>query len=186
MKKGSIMKNNIINHISLSFDAISENEAFARMTVAFFMAQLNPTIDQVEDVKTAVSEAVTNAIIHGYEVIEDEAFIQHELCTHECIDKPQNHEIPETETNMKNSTNNSTKNQVHMKCKYQGRELYVEISDDGVGIQDVEKAMEPLYTSKPQLDRSGMGFSFMEAFMDALTVTSEPGHGTTVKMKKVL
>ena len=190
MKKGSIMKNNIINHISLSFDAISENEAFARMTVAFFMAQLNPTIDQVEDVKTAVSEAVTNAIIHGYEVIEDEAFIQHELCTHECIDKPQNHEIPETETNMKNSTNNSinnsTKNQVHMKCKYQGRELYVEISDDGVGIQDVEKAMEPLYTSKPQLDRSGMGFSFMEAFMDELAVTSELGHGTTVKMKKVL
>lgn len=180
------MKNNIINHISLSFDAISENEAFARMTVAFFMAQLNPTIDQVEDVKTAVSEAVTNAIIHGYKVIEDEAFIQHELCTHECIDKPQNHEIPETETNMKNSTNNSTKNQVHMKCKYQGRELYVEISDDGVGIQDVEKAMEPLYTSKPQLDRSGMGFSFMEAFMDELAVTSEPGHGTTVKMKKVL
>ena len=65
------MKNNIINHISLSFDAISENEAFARMTVAFFMAQLNPTIDQVEDVKTAVSEAVTNAIIHGYEVFEE-------------------------------------------------------------------------------------------------------------------
>ena len=96
------MKNNIINHISLSFDAISENEAFARMTVAFFMAQLNPTIDQVEDVKTAVSEAVTNAIIHGYEVFEDEAAIQHELCTHECIDKPKNHEIHETETNRKN------------------------------------------------------------------------------------
>lgn len=180
------MKNNIINHISLSFDAISENEAFARMTVAFFMAQLNPTIDQVEDVKTAVSEAVTNAIIHGYEVFEDEAVIQHELCTHECIDKPQNHEIHETETNMKNSINNSTKKQVHMKCKYHGRELYVEISDDGVGIKDVAKAMEPLYTSKPQLDRSGMGFSFMEAFMDELTVKSEPGHGTTVKMKKVL
>lgn len=73
-----------------------------------------------------------------------------------------------------------------MKCKYHGRELYVEISDDGVGIKNVAKAMEPLYTSKPQLDRSGMGFSFMEAFMDELTVTSEPGHGTTVKMKKVL
>ena len=73
-----------------------------------------------------------------------------------------------------------------MKCKYHGRELYVEISDDGVGIKDVAKAMEPLYTSKPQLDRSGMGFSFMEAFMDELTVTSKPGHGTTVKMKKVL
>lgn len=71
-----------------------------------------------------------------------------------------------------------------MNCSYIGRELYIEISDSGVGIQDVAKAMEPLYTSKPQLDRSGMGFSFMEAFMDALTVTSEPGHGTTVKMKK--
>ncbi|WP_443753769.1 ATP-binding protein [Agathobacter rectalis] len=91
-----------------------------------------------------------------------------------------------TKNSINNSINNSTKNQVHMKCKYQGRELYVEISDDGVGIQDVEKAMEPLYTSKPQLDRSGMGFSFMEAFMDELAVTSEPGHGTTVKMKKVL
>ena len=73
-----------------------------------------------------------------------------------------------------------------MNCSYIGRVLYIEISDSGVGIQDVAKAMEPLYTSKPQLDRSGMGFSFMEAFMDALTVTSEPGYGTTVKMKKVL
>ena len=76
--------------------------------------------------------------------------------------------------------------QVHMECSYMDRELYIEISDNGVGIQDVARAMEPLYTSKPQLDRSGMGFSFMEAFMDALTVTSEPGHGTTVKMKKIL
>ncbi len=75
--------------------------------------------------KTAVSEAVTNAIIHGYEVFEDEAVIQHELCTHECIDKPQNHEIHETETNMKTSINNSTKKQVHMKCKYHGRERYM-------------------------------------------------------------
>ena len=128
------------NHISLSFDAISENEAFARMTAAMFMAQLNPTLDDVEDVKTAVSEAA-----------------EEKSCP-----------------------------QVHMNCSYIGRELYIEISDSGVGIQDVAKAMEPLYTSKPQLDRSGMGFSFMEAFMDALTVTSEPGHGTTVKMKKVL
>ena len=144
------------NHISLSFDAISENEAFARMTAAMFMAQLNPTLDDVEDVKTAVSEAVTNAIIHGYEMGDD------------------------------NISSNQADHQVHMNCSYIGRELYIEISDSGVGIQDVAKAMEPLYTSKPQLDRSGMGFSFMEAFMDALTVTSEPGHGTTVKMKKIL
>ena len=148
------------NHISLSFDAISENEAFARMTAAMFMAQLNPTLDDVEDVKTAVSEAVTNAIIHGYEKGDDN--ISSGQAEHQAAEEK------------------------HMNCSYIGRELYIEISDSGVGIQDVAKAMEPLYTSKPQLDRSGMGFSFMEAFMDALTVTSEPGHGTTVKMKKVL
>lgn len=153
------------NHISLSFDAISENEAFARMTVAMFMAQLNPTLDDVEDVKTAVSEAVTNAIIHGYEMGDDN--------------------ISSGQTDHQAAEEKSCP-QVHMECSYMGRELYIEISDKGVGIQDVAKAMEPLYTSKPQLDRSGMGFSFMEAFMDALTVTSEPGHGTTVKMKKVL
>ena len=139
------------NHISLSFDAISENEAFARMTAAMFMAQLNPTLDDVEDVKTAVSEAVTNAIIHGYEMGDDN--ISSNQADHQAAEEKS---CP----------------QVHMNCSYIGRELY--------------KAMEPLYTSKPQLDRSGMGFSFMEAFMDALTVTSEPGHGTTVKMKKVL
>lgn len=149
------------NHVSLSFDAISENEAFARMTAAMFMAQLNPTLDDVEDVKTAVSEAVTNAIIHGYEMGDDNISSSQAAEEKSCP-------------------------QVHMNCSYIGRELYIEISDSGVGIQDVAKAMEPLYTSKPQLDRSGMGFSFMEAFMDALTVTSEPGHGTTVKMKKVL
>ena len=163
------------NHISLSFDAISENEAFARMTAAMFMAQLNPTLDDVEDVKTAVSEAVTNAIIHGYEKGDDN--ISSGQAEHQAAEEKS---CP----------------QVHMNCSYIGRELYIEISDSGVGIQDVAKAMEPLYTtkpeqeplytSKPQLDRSGMGFSFMEAFMDALTVTSEPGHGTTVKMKKVL
>lgn len=152
------------NHISLSFDAISENEAFARMTAAMFMAQLNPTLDDVEDVKTAVSEAVTNAIIHGYEMGDDN------IASCQADKEAEEKSCP----------------QVHMECRYMGRELYIEISDKGVGIQDVAKAMEPLYTSKPQLDRSGMGFSFMEAFMDALTVTSEPGHGTTVKMKKVL
>ena len=119
----------------------------------------------MEDVKTAVSEAVTNAIIHGYEMGDDN------------ISSGQADHQPAEEKSCP---------QVHMNCSYIGRELYIEISDSGVGIQDVAKAMEPLYTSKPQLDRSGMGFSFMEAFMDALTVTSEPGHGTTVKMKKVL
>ena len=131
------------NHISLSFDAISENEAFARMTAAMFMAQLNPTLDDVEDVKTAVSEAVTNAIIHGYEMGDDN--ISSNQADHQAAEEKS---CP----------------QVHMNCSYIGRELYIEISDSGVGIQDVAKAMEPLYTSKPQLDRSGMGFSFILYF----------------------
>ena len=160
------------NHISLSFDAISENEAFARMTAAMFMAQLNPTLDDVEDVKTAVSEAVTNAIIHGYEMGDDN--------------------IPSGQADHQAAEEKSCP-QVHMNCSYIGRELYIEISDSGVGIkqEDLPYIFDRLFSrenvrDKPQLDISGMGFSFMEAFMDALTVTSEPGHGTTVKMKKVL
>ena len=106
------------NHISLSFDAISENEAFARMTAAMFMAQLNPTLDDVEDVKTAVSEAVTNAIIHGYEMGDDN--ISSGQADHQAAEEKS---CP----------------QVHMNCSYIGRELYIEISDSGVGIQDVAK-----------------------------------------------
>ena len=135
------------NHISLSFDAISENEAFARMTAAMFMAQLNPTLDDVEDVKTAVSEAVTNAIIHGYE--EKEGMVE-----------------------------------IH--CVLLDRLLHIEIKDNGKGIPDVEKAKQPFYTTKPECERSGMGFAFMEAFMDELQVESEVGRGTTVHMKKII
>lgn len=158
------MDNIMTNHVSLDFDAISENEAFARMAVALFMAELNPTLGQIDDVKTAVSEAVTNAIIHGYErYTEDEKTDEHKLCGQETI-------IP----------------QVHMECSYTDRCLTVTITDDGVGIKDVKKALEPLYTSKPELERSGMGFSFMEAFMDELSVTSTLGQGTCVRMKKML
>lgn len=158
------MDNIMTNHVSLDFDAISENEAFARMAVALFMAELNPTLGQIDDVKTAVSEAVTNAIIHGYErCTEDEKMDEHKLCGQETT-------IP----------------QVHMECSYTDRCLTVTITDDGVGIKDVKKALEPLYTSKPELERSGMGFSFMEAFMDELSVTSTLGQGTCVRMKKML
>ena len=140
----------INNHMELSFDAISVNEAFSRTAVAMFMAQLDPTLEQIDDVKTAVSEAVTNAIIHGYN--EDE---------------------PEK--------------QVKMKCMYdENRILTIKISDEGIGIKNIEKAMQPLYTSKPQMERSGMGFSFMQAFMDSLVVESECGRGTTVTMTKKL
>ena len=140
----------INNHMELSFDAVSVNEAFSRTAVAMFMAQLDPTLEQIDDVKTAVSEAVTNAIIHGYN--EDE---------------------PEK--------------QVKRKCMYdENRILTIKIIDEGIGIKNIDKAMQPLYTSKPQMERSGMGFSFMQAFMDSLVVESECGRGTTVTMTKKL
>ena len=139
--------NGMTNEMNLEFDSRSANEAFARVTVASFMTQLNPTLEEVSDVKTAVSEAVTNAIIHGYE----------------------NHV-----------------NKVRIYAGIEGRTLHLEISDRGVGIPDVKKAMEPLYTTRPELERSGMGFSFMEAFMDEVQVESEPGKGTIVRMKKII
>lgn len=140
----------INNHMELSFDAVSVNEAFSRTAVAMFMAQLDPTLEQIDDVKTAVSEAVTNAIIHGYN--EDES-----------------------------------EKQVKMKCMYdENRILTIKIIDEGIGIKNIDKAMQPLYTSKPQMERSGMGFSFMQAFMDSLVVESECGRGTTVTMTKKL
>ena len=139
--------NGMTNEMKLEFDSRSANEAFARVTVASFMTQLNPTLEEVSDVKTAVSEAVTNAIIHGYE----------------------NHV-----------------NKVRIYAGIECRTLHLEISDRGVGIPDVKKAMEPLYTTRPELERSGMGFSFMEAFMDEVQVESEPGKGTIVRMKKII
>lgn len=140
----------INNHMELSFDAVSVNEAFSRTAVAMFMAQLDPTLEQIDDVKTAVSEAVTNAIIHGY-------------------------------------NENEPEKQVKMKCMYdENRILTIKIIDEGIGIKNIDKAMQPLYTSKPQMERSGMGFSFMQAFMDSLVVESECGKGTTVTMTKKL
>ena len=139
--------NGMTNEMKLEFDSRSANEAFARVTVASFMTQLNPTLEEVSDVKTAVSEAVTNTIIHGYE----------------------NHV-----------------NKVQIYAGIEGRTLHLEISDRGVGIPDVKKAMEPLYTTRPELERSGMGFSFMEAFMDEVQVESELGKGTIVRMKKII
>lgn len=133
------------NRMKVEFDSVSANEAFARVAVAAFMAQLNPSMEEVADVKTAVSEAVTNAIIHGYQGEVHKV----EICA-------------ETE----------------------GQWLTVQVKDTGVGIPDVEKAMEPLYTSRPESERSGMGFLFMEAFMDEVRVESEPGKGTCVTMRK--
>ena len=137
------MKNT--NEMEIIFDSRSINEGFARVAVSSFMTQLNPTLEEVSDVKTAVSEAVTNAIIHGYE---------------EEVHK------------------------IKISCRLDGKSIWIEVEDKGKGILDVEKAMEPMFTTKPELERSGMGFAFMEAFMDELEVISKVGEGTPVKMKK--
>jgi len=157
-RKGAIMieivswkKNTEIkNEMKLEFRAISDNEAFARTAVAAFVAQLDPTLEEISDIKTAVSEAVTNSIIHGYEGEDRE------------------------------------ENKVWIHCFIKKDVLEVEIKDRGVGIENIDKAMEPLFTTKPELERSGMGFAFMEAFMDDLEVFSEVGQGTTVHMVKKL
>ena len=115
------------------------------MVTAVFAARLDPTVEEIEDIKTAVSEAVTNAVIHGYE--KEEGIVRLFLTA-------------------------------------EGKSLTVVVEDDGVGIADIRRAMEPLYTSKPSRERSGMGFSFMEAFMDEVDVESEPGKGTRVRMVK--
>ena len=135
------------NEMEIRFDSRSENEGFARVSVASFLTQLNPTVEEVADSKPAVSEAVTNAIIHGYE--------------------------QRVET-------------VRIHCSIENQLFTVEISDRGKGIANVEKAMEPMFTTKPEDDRSGMGFSFMEAFMDSVEVESKVGEGTSVKMTKTI
>ncbi|MBC8529295.1 anti-sigma F factor [Christensenellaceae bacterium NSJ-44] len=131
------------NEMRLDFASLSENEAFARVVVAAFAAQLNPTIEELADVKTAVSEAVTNAIIHGYE------------------------NGPGT---------------IHLSALLFEDGIKIEIEDDGRGIADVEQARMPFYTSKPELERSGMGFTVMENFMDEVEVHSLPGKGTRIVM----
>ena len=133
------------NEMTLVFDSRPVNEGLARITAASFCTQLNPTLEEIADLKTAVSEAVTNCIIHGY---------QGEV------------------------------HKIRMKCVRKERTIYLDIEDDGIGIADVEKAMEPLYTTRADQDRSGMGFSFMEAFMDEVKVTSQVGKGTCVHMSK--
>lgn len=135
------------NEMTIVFESRPVNESLARVAVAAFCTQLNPTLEEVADLKTAVSEAVTNCIIHGYEG-----------------------EI----------------HKIWVTCRLKGQELFVDVKDEGVGISDVKKAMEPLYTTKPEKDRSGMGFTFMEAFMDEISVESKVGEGTVVHMKKAI
>lgn len=133
------------NYIKLSVKSIGENEKLSRQVIASFISSLDPTIEEMCDVKTAVSEAVTNSIIHGY------------------------------------SSSNGT---VDITAEISGKQLYIEIEDYGKGIEDVERAREPLYTSDPESERSGMGFTVMEAFMDYVDVVSQPGCGTKVILRK--
>ena len=139
--------NNLNNEMKLEFLSKSSNEAFARITVAAFAAQLDPTIEEISDIKMAVSEAVTNSIIHGYE--EKEGIVK-------------------------------------IECKLFANSIEIEISDNGKGIENVEKARQALYTSKPELERSGMGFTIMESFMDEVKIESVLGLGTKVTMKKMI
>ncbi len=133
------------NEMRLLFDARSENEAFARTAVAAFVMQLDPTMEEISDIKTALSEAVTNAIVHGYE---------------------------------------GQQGVVEVHCILEDRHICVHVTDMGKGIEDIRRAMEPLYTSRPEAERSGMGFTVMEAFMDSVSVQSILGEGTTVTLEK--
>ena len=144
------------NHAHIWFDAKSINESFARMAVMAFIADMNPTLDELEDVKTAVSEAVTNAIIHGYDV----------------------------DTNVGQAIKESC--QVEISCVRRGNCFEVSVVDHGVGIANVQQAREPFFTTKPEQERSGMGFSFMESFMDKVEIYSKLGEGTRITMTKYI
>lgn len=150
------------NEMELIFDAVSDNEGFARMAVASFITHLNPTLEEIADIKTAVSEAVTNSIIHGYENLEGYRRKECHLDGQEPVQP----------------------GKVRIRCVLENEILHIEVMDEGKGIEDVEQAMEPLFTTRPELERSGMGFAFMEAFMDELEVESTPGQGTIVRMAK--
>lgn len=152
------------NEMEIIFDAVSENEGFARVAVAAFIAHLNPTVEEMADIKTAVSEAVTNSIIHGYDNTES------------CGGQGSARE-PGEERQKKPG-------KVRIHCVLEKEMLHIEVADEGKGIENVEQAMEPLFTTRPELERSGMGFAFMEAFMDDLEVESEVGRGTKVHMIK--
>ena len=177
------LRDEMKNEMELTFDAISSNEGLARVAVAAFVSRVNPTMEEISDVKTAVSEAVTNAIIHGYGNLEGYERRGRGVSAAGGVQAmelgrglPPAGEIRATET--------GRRGKVRMQCRLEHGVLNVLIEDRGKGMEDVGKAMEPLYTTRPDLERSGMGFSFMEAFMDDLQVESAPGVGTIVRMQK--
>ena len=135
------------NEARVFFASKSENERFARLFISGFLTPLDPTVSEITEIKTAVSEAVTNAIIHGYE---------------------------------------KKRGKVELFCAYVKNKVYIEIADKGSGIENITLAREPLYTSKPEMERSGMGFTIMETFMDHIHIQSEEGNGTRIFMEKTL
>ena len=134
-----------LNKMNLKFLSLGENEGFARLAVASFCANLNLTIDDISDIKTAVSEAVTNCVVHGYP---------------------------------------NTIGEIEINCEIYKSSIKIEIIDSGVGIDNVDEAIKPFFTTKPEMERSGMGFTVMEGFMDKMEVTSEKGKGTKVLLIK--
>ena len=138
----------VTNYMKMTIAGLSKNEGLARMCVAAFAAQLDPTIEEINDIKAAVSEAVTNCIVHGYR---------------------------------------DTIGDIDIKLKILGEDtLYIRITDKGVGIEDIEQAMQPMFTTCPEGERAGLGFAVMQSFTDSLRVRSKPGKGTSVTMKKAL
>lgn len=137
----------INNHMKIEFPSKSTNEAFARVAVAAFVSQLDPTVEELSDIKTAVSEAVTNAIVHGY---------------------------------------GNSKGTVMVYCQLRGNEVVIIVEDNGKGIDDIEQARQPLFTTKPESERSGMGFTVMESFMDKVEIESQIGQGTKITMTKTI
>ena len=135
------------NRMELKFEALAENEAFARMVISAFLMQVNPTMSVISEVRTAVSEAVTNAIVHGYA---------------------------------------NQRGMVVLRSELEDSQILIEVEDYGCGIEDIQQAMQPFYTSNPEQERTGIGFSLMQSFMDALDVSSSPGSGTLVRMTKRL
>lgn len=136
------------NEMKIQFSALSQNESFARVTVAAFVAQLDPTMDTLTEIKTVVSEAVTNAIIHGYD--------------------------------------NNPEGMVYIEVVLEDETIHLTIRDEGIGIKNLDEARQPLYTTKPELERSGMGFTIMENFMDKVEVDTKESTGTTIRMTKYL
>ncbi|MBE5760436.1 MAG: anti-sigma F factor [Clostridiales bacterium] len=136
------------NYLCVKFPALPENESLARIITSAFILKLNPTLQDSEDIKTAVSEAVTNSIIHGYSSTED--------------------------------------GEVELKIWIDDRKVYISVKDSGEGIEDIDMARRPFYTSKPELDRSGMGFTIMESFMDEVKIDSKPLMGTIITMTKIV